>query len=232
MTGPLWGQEKSEEIQFDDAPLVEHSITENDLQSYRDNPDFDYEVLEKKRTWWDDFKDWFLNLLLRFFQWLFGGAKAVGYLAVFLKLAPYILLGILIFILIKFFLNVNANRLQLAKKEDAFVSLSEEEHIIKNADIPELIRKALSDKNYRLAIRYYYLLILQLMSDKELINWELQKTNSDYLKELSTSNFQVPFETITRLYDYIWYGNFDLDELKYLKAEHDFVKLQKTLTNV
>jgi len=70
-----------------------------------------------------------------------------------------------------------------------------------------------------------------MMTDKELIDWQLQKTNDDYLKELGSTKLQEPFKTITRLYDYIWYGNFDLDELKYMKAEHAFVQLQKTLTN-
>ena len=118
-----------------------------------------------------------------------------------------------------------------AKKDDAYVSLSEEEHIIKNEDIQELIRKALAERNFRLAVRYYYLFTLQLMTDKNLIDWQLQKTNDDYLKELKGTRLQEPFRTITRLYDYIWYGNFDLDEVKYMKAESAFVQLQKTLTN-
>ena len=227
----LWGQQDSLEVHYDDAPITSKKISEKDLQTYRDDPSFNYEVATAQRTWWDDFKAWVGNQLLRFFEWVFGGENAVGYLAVFLRIIPYILLGILIFILIKFFLKVNANTLWQAKKDDAYVSLSEEEHIIKNEDIQELIRKALAERNFRLAVRYYYLFTLQLMTDKNLIDWQLQKTNDDYLKELKGTRLQEPFRTITRLYDYIWYGNFDLDEVKYMKAESAFVQLQKTLTN-
>lgn len=228
---PASGQQDSLGVQYDNAPLTVKQITDKDLQPYREDSSFDYEEALVERTWWDDFTDWIGNQLLRFFEWLFGGENAVGYLAAFLKIIPYILLAILIFILIKFFLNVNANTLRQARKEDAYVSLSEEEHIIKNEDIQALIRRVLADKNYRLAIRYYYLFTLQLMTDKNLIDWQLQKTNDDYIKELGSTDLQKPFQVITRLYDYIWYGNFDLDEGKYMKAEHAFIALQKTLTN-
>jgi len=228
---PASGQQDSLEVRYDDALLVSKQITDEDLLTYRDDPSYDYEVVKAQRTWWDDFKDWLGNQLLRFFEWLFGGENAVGYLAAFLRIIPYILLAILIFILIKFFLNVNANALRQSKKDGAYVTLSEEEHLIKNEDIQELIRKALTDKNYRLAIRYYYLYTLQVMTDKNLIDWQLQKTNDDYLKELKRTELKEPFRTITRLYDYIWYGNFDMDEAKYIKAEHAFIQLQKTLTN-
>jgi len=129
------GQVNESEVHYDDAPIVEKRITEEDLQSYSDDANFNYEVVKSERTAWDDFKDWLNNQLTRLFEWLFGGEKAVGYLATFLKIIPYILLGILVFILIKFFLNVNASSLRQAKKDEAFVSLSEEEHIIKNEDI-------------------------------------------------------------------------------------------------
>jgi len=225
------GQQNDNEVRYDQSPIVEKKISEKELQSYRDDPKYNYEIVKVERTKWDDFKDWVSNQIMRFFEWLFGGEKAAGYFSFFLKIIPYILLGILVFILIKFFLNVNANSLKQAQKNEALVSLSEDEHIIKNEDIQALIRSALADKNYRLAIRYYYLYTLQIMTDKELIDWQLQKTNDDYLKELSSTKLQEPFGTITRLYDYIWYGNFDLDNAKYLKAEHAFVQLQNTLIN-
>jgi len=224
-------QDSTATVKYDTAPLKVRKITEDDLQSYRDNPDFDYEVIKQDQTWWDDFKTWLGNLLIQFFEWLFGVEKAAGFLQVFFMIIPYILLVVLIFILIKFFLNVNANALKQAKKNEALVALSEEEHIIKNEDIQQLIQQALQDKNYRLAIRYYYLYILQLMGDKEIIVWELQKTNYDYLNEIDRQELKHPFSTITRWYEYIWYGNFDIDESKYKRAESDFESLQKTLKN-
>lgn len=216
-------------VKYDDSILEPVKISEDDLKQYRSDSKFDYTLEKADNSWWEDLKNWAYLKLMRLFGWIFGGAKAAGYLAVFLRLIPYVLLGLLIFILIKFFLKVNAQRLAFSSENKNTVSLSEEEHIIKNEDIQQLIKNALADKNYRLAVRYYYLHILKLLSEKELIDWQLQKTNVDYEKELSGSNFSDPFQTITRLYDYVWYGGFEIDETKYKRAETEFSSLQNTI---
>ena len=231
VTSLLAQQDSTGTVKYDAGPLIVREILEDDLQEFKNNPDFDYALVKQDQTWWDDFKTWCYNLITQFFEWLFGVEKAASFLQLLLKTIPYVLLLILLYILIKFFLNVNANALRQAKKHEALVALSEEEHIIKNEDIQELIQKALLDQNYRLAIRYYYLYILQLMSDKKIISWELQKTNYDYLREIDGQEMKRTFGTITRWYDYSWYGNFAIDETKYRRAETDFKSLQNTLKN-
>ncbi len=222
-------QQDSTLVQNDNSELHLQQISEDDLQSYKEDPKFDYEIIKANLTWWDNFKTWLGNLFTRFFEWLFGVEKASGYLSFFFQILPYLLIGILLFLLIKFFLDVNSRALLYSKDNEAVVSLFEEEQIIKNEDINQLIQNALKDKNYRLAIRYYYLLILKQMSEKELINWEMQKTNDDYINELEKEELKGPFSQITRLYDYIWYGDFPIDEANYLKAENKFSSLRKTL---
>lgn len=225
----LGAQQDSTLIQYDKERLHLQPITDGDLQPYQEDPKFDYEIVAADLGWWDNFKTWLGNLILRFFEVLFGGEKATGYFSFFLRLLPYILIGFLLFLLIKFFLNVNSRGLLYSKSNEAVVSLSEEEHIIKHEDIDQLIRDALNEKNYRLAIRYYYLLILRQMSEKELIKWEMQKTNDDYINELKKEELKRRFSHITWLYDYIWYGDFPIDEVKYLKAENKFTSLRKIL---
>ena len=38
----------------------------------------------------------------------------------------------------------------------------------------------------------------------ELIDWQQQKTNDDYMAELSDSSFKNDFGKATLLYDYVW----------------------------
>lgn len=223
------GQLDSTIVQYDKSILDIQQISEEDLQIYRDNPDFDYEIVKADLTWWNNFLIWLGNLLSRFFEWLFGVEKAAGYLAIFFNIIPYILITVLLFLLIKFFLNVNARTLIYSKKNQSIVALSEDEHIIKNEDIDQLIQSALKDRNYRLAIRYYYLLLLKSLGHKEYIIWELQKTNDDYINEIKDQDLKEHFGRITRLYDYIWYGGFDLDGASYQIAEATFLKLKKSL---
>jgi len=223
----IMAQQDSTIATYDSAPLDVKQIDTEDIQKYQADEAFNYEIIKGDLTWWDNFKTWLGNLLLRMFEGIFGVEKAIGFLSVFLRIVPYILLGLLIYLLIKFFLNVNASSLQQAQKNMNLVSLSEEENIIKNENIQELISKAFADKNYRLAIRYYYLYILKLMSEKELITWELQKTNDDYLQEIKRTALIKPFTKITHLYDYIWYGDFPIDEDRYNTAEKAFLQLQQ-----
>ncbi|MFS4494003.1 DUF4129 domain-containing protein [Maribacter sp. 2308TA10-17] len=227
----LLGQQDSTKVQYDDTKLQVLEINEEDTRKYENDPKFDYEIVENNPTWWDDFKTWVGNLFLRLFEWIFGVEEAVGVLAAFLRVVPYLLLILLLFVLIRFFLNVNASSPSGKHQAKAFVGLSEEEQIIKHEDIQVLIQKALADKNYRLAIRYSFLYSLKLMSDKELIDWQIQKTNHDYLAEIKKPDLQKSFSKIKRIYDYTWYGDFAIDEAKYQKAETVFLQQQKMVKN-
>lgn len=222
-------QSDSLAVKYDEARLEVQEISEEDLNKFKDDPKFDYEIVDTNPSWWDDFKTWVSNLFLRFFEWIFGVDQAVGALAAFLRILPYILLAVLLVILIRFFLNISSNAPAGNLQQKAFVGLSEEEHIIKNEDIQVLIQKALDAKDYRLAVRYSYLYMLQLMSEQEIIDWQLQKTNHDYENEIKKPDLKKAFTKITRLYDYVWYGDFDIDEPQYQKAEIIFSTVQKAL---
>jgi len=228
MVAPIFAQ-REVLVLYDSDSIEIKQIEASYLDEYRKDDAFNYDVVRSEPTWWDDFKSWLGNLFLRFFEWLFGIEKAEGFLAAFFRLIPYVLLGMLIYLLTKFFLKVRSSSLIHRAAREASVSLSEEEHLIKNEELQPLIQNALKDKNYRLAIRYYYLYLLQLMAERELIRWEIQKTNYDYLLELEKTALQQPFGHITNLYDYIWYGNFAINEQRYYKAEKAFLDFKKNI---
>lgn len=226
---PVHAQQDSLVVQYENGPIEVKKISDKDLSSYRNDPDFNYEVKAKEPTILDDIWAWFGNLLRRFFEWIFGIDAAAGPLAFFLELLPYLLLFFLLFLLIRFFINANLRGLKNSQRNKNVVGLSEEENIIKNENIDELIQQAVANKDYRLAVRYSYLLILKLLSEKDIIAWELQKTNSDYLDEISKEHLKTPFKASTRLYEYIWYGDFMIDEPKYQKAALAFNALRKNI---
>lgn len=82
-------------------------------------------------------------------------------------------------------------------------------------DFDTLITNALKNKDYRLVVRFLYLKNLKLLSDKELIDWKANKTNYSYQYELSDFSLRTKFLEVTLIFDYIWYGEFPLDEEKY-----------------
>jgi len=96
---------------------------------------------------------------------------------------------------------------------------------IEETDINTLIQKAEQDNDYRLAIRYYYLLILKTLTLKKIITFEDDKTNAEYLNELNNKPFSKNFAYASYLYNYIWYGKFPVDIKQYNNAKHNFVAL-------
>ncbi len=138
------------------------------------------------------------------------------------KIVPYLILLIILILLIKFFLKVDMNTIISGKTEKATIILTEDEEIIKNKDISKLIEKAIAQKKYRLAVRYYYLLTLQKLQENELIEWEPQKTNEDYSNEIKEEKLCLKFKKLTHLYDFVWYGNFEINEFEFEKAATNF----------
>lgn len=96
---------------------------------------------------------------------------------------------------------------------------------IENADIISLINRAENNQDYRLAIRYYYLLVLKTLTIKKHIKFEDDKTNAEYLNDIKSKPFSAAFEYTSYLYNYIWYGEFPLDVQQYNQAKDKFVTL-------
>ncbi len=102
-------------------------------------------------------------------------------------------------------------------------------------DPAQLIEKAILTQDYRLAIRLYYLKTLRQLSLKELIKWEKQKTNYDYLRELNTSDLKIDFEELTQIYERTWYGRQQIGgyEFQQIQPKFDYLvsKINLTIIN-
>ena len=225
-----FAQQSEQPIIFDDSDIEKQIISEEDLKNYKSDEDFNYVEFEAEETFLDRVYRWLRNILRKFWEAIFGVGTASGFLYFIFRILPYLLLGFLMYLLIRFFLKVNSNRLIMNTKEQGSITITEEEQIIKNEDIPALIRDAIQQKNYRLAIRYYYLLSLKYLTDNETINWQPQKTNEDYIKEIKIINLKDRFKNITRIYDYVWYGEFGVDALKFEALKQPFENLNKFLS--
>lgn len=91
------------------------------------------------------------------------------------------------------------------------------------------IEKAAAQGNYRLAVRLMFLRLLKNMSEKNIIRYQQDTTNFEYLQQLHTTPYYHNFFRITRNYEYSWYGKFDVSETAYSIIRNDFVHLEKEL---
>lgn len=210
-----FAQQNNLVVLYDESKLEVKEITEDHLSRYKNNDDFNYVETVKEDSILKKIKQWLDNILTKIFEAIFGVGSATGILKFIFNVLPYIVLGILIFMLIKFFLKVNSRHIVLGEQKKPTVAFSNDGNIIENEDIKALIDNAINDGNYRLAIRYYYLMVLKELTENEIILWELQKTNEDYIQEIKNQELRSNFINITRIYDYVWYGEFTIDALKF-----------------
>lgn len=212
---------------IDKGTIVKKHFDKNKLNEYKNKEEFNYKIETYEPTIFEKIWDWLKRGVIKILEYLFDDIRpAVGFLRIVLKVLPYIIAGLVLFFIIKFFLRVNAQNVIDGKTNSPLVAISEDEELIKDKDLPKLIQQAIAEGNFRLAIRYYYLLMLKKLSEKELIVWKQEKTNADYIKELkSDKNLGYGFKEITYLYDYVWYGNFNI-------GEKEFVKAEKSIKNV
>ena len=113
-------------------------------------------------------------------------------------------------------------------EERAIEGFNYVEENIEQVDFDKLIKQALKDNNYRLATRYMYLKSLKVLANKKTIDWHYDKTNTDYLNEIKDSKVKALFKRISYIYDYVWYGEFPIDEESFNKNTNDFNQLIKT----
>jgi len=205
----------------------EAGIERSNLDQYLNDRKYDYSQEPGSRSYWDRFRNWINYQLQRFFNWLFGEEKAGAYLATFFRILPYLLIAFIIFLIARFFLKVDKRSFADSVGNKNLVALSEEERIMQEEDIQALIAEALAAEDYRLAIRYQFILCLKLLKDREWIQWQPQKTNRDYVQELENPELKALFQQVVRAYDYIWYGEFPLNQAGYQKILQEYQQLQK-----
>jgi hypothetical protein len=93
------------------------------------------------------------------------------------------------------------------------------------------IQKAIEAKNFRLAVRLMYLRTLKDLCYRNLINYTHEKTNSDYLFQLTGTAYYKNFFKLTRSFDYIWYGRFELSEDSFVLIQNDFSSFKQQLSS-
>lgn len=129
-------------------------------------------------------------------------------------------ISFILIILYKLFFTKGFFQRQSAKSN--ITALPDEEEPSIDADYEKLIATAVAEKNYRLAVRYLYLKSLQKLAQSGAIVFATDKTNYQYLREISSKPYKQNFAALTLNYEYVWYGEFAIDELIYLKLKTDF----------
>lgn len=143
------------------------------------------------------------------------------------KIIIYLVVGILLaWIAFKFW----GTRAVFKKRSQEQSKNAENENFenLISADFNVRIATAVSNKNYRVAIKYYYLQTLLLLHEKELVRRSAGKTNNEYLYELP-DNLRPAFSILIKQYNYVWYGKMNMEEDSFLNFQNNFINFQNYL---
>jgi len=137
-------------------------------------------------------------------------------------------IGFICFILYRLFLTEGAFR-KTAKKAPVAVPELVEAEIDANTDFERLVIQALQQQNYRLAVRYRYLQSLQLLAARGRIEMAVDKTNYEYVRSIKDAGLQKDFAALTLGYEYVWYGEFNIDEQLYRRLDNNFTAFKQKI---
>jgi flagellar basal body-associated protein FliL len=107
----------------------------------------------------------------------------------------------------------------LGRSDEENVLVEEAERNLNKVDFEKLIENAYKAQNYRLSVRFFYLKILKSLSERQLIEYEYQKTNHEYYYEIKDENLLNLFKDLSLVFDYCWYGEYQADEQDFLFAK-------------
>lgn len=96
-----------------------------------------------------------------------------------------------------------------------------------SVDYNRLLKHAIKNGDYRLATRYLYLQSLQQLIVAGAIIYSQDKTNYQYLMEISNQPYRQEFSLLTLRYEYAWYGYFLLDEASFTALQKKFTSFNK-----
>lgn len=211
-----------------DTSSVEIRQFTNDIKEEYSGGEFNYE---------DSVEGQAENFIARGINWFF---KKIGELfgiqlspetLNFLELLTYIVLIILAIVLIAKLLSGRDAGALFSRKNSAVTRFNVREEHIERIDFDKLISDALTQNNYRLALRYRFLKLLKELSQTGYIDWHFEKTNSDYYREIKTESIRKGFKEVSYLYDYVWYGEFSLDAHGFENARIRFDQITKSLAH-
>jgi hypothetical protein len=138
-----------------------------------------------------------------------------------------ILISALLF-LILLLLGINPFK-KTADKTKINIALEELEENLDTAAIDPHLYAAIKSKNFRLAIRLYYLMIIQKLALKNKISWKKYKTNKHYLYELRNKEEYAIVKELTTTYERSWFGEKDITENECDKINPAFVNFLQSI---
>jgi hypothetical protein len=194
-----------------------------DFKTKYQSDEFQYKARAHNKNAWDRFTEWLTDLFRRLFDFD-SNESSRNFVNVLMKVVAVLIILFVIYLIVKSIMNKEGQWIFGRNSDKKIIRYDEIEKNLHLVDFEKRIQEALKSGEKRLCIRYYYLFLLKKMSEKHLIAWDAEKTNSDYLHEITNETLKNDFSYLSYLYNYIWYGEFTIDETAFERAKTAFEK--------
>lgn len=213
-----------------DSVLLKNPVSENtvypkkfkeNIQSRYKGNEFDYTTIKPKESFWQKL----LRKVGHILQSIFGDTvftKSGNIAGILIRIFAIILVGFLLYFIIKYLIGKDGNFIFGKKNKKVIIKDEELHENIHEINFPESIAKFEREGDYRSAVRYQFLFVLKKLSDKKSINWNPEKTNKDYVSELKAPHLKNDFSNLSYIFEYVWYGEFSIDEQSYQKFKAQY----------
>ncbi len=137
-----------------------------------------------------------------------------------------LLIGALLFVLYRIFLSDRGLFTSPLRNKQLQV---EEEQLTDDVYLDQQLQLAIKEGNYRLGIRYLYLQSINKLSERGWLQLSPDKTNYQYVRELSKPQLKNTFARITLHYEYAWYGDFEIGQNIFEPIKKEFDQFHQTI---
>ena len=200
---------------------------ESDFQQKYQTPEFDYTLTKPRESLWSKIKRKLSEFLSRFIHT--NDAKNLNNITLWvLRIIGIAIVGLVLYWLLRFLMSKEGTWFFSRKNKEILPEARTIAENIHEIDFNQLIGQYETEKDYRFAVRYHYLQLLKILTDRNLIQWDEDKTNLDYIDEIKP-DLRPDFVQLTHVFDYVWYGEFAVDSETYDKFKLQFNKFKNRI---
>jgi hypothetical protein len=214
-------------LRMDGSQVDVRTLDSARIAEFKKQSEFKYDDIASQPSLWRRFWRWFWHLFDKVDMRPTG--SLMSYIGVFLKYL-FLALGLaaVVFLVLRV-MGVDVTGLFKRKPADAGVPYAETLENIHEINFDTGIDAAIAQYNYRLAVRLLYLKALKQLSDAGLIHWQLDKTNTAYIDELTNAEQREAFTVLTRQFEFVWYGEFTINGQAFQNIKTLFANFKQTL---
>jgi len=134
----------------------------------------------------------------------------------------------LVLLLIKI-LGGNSGEKKIKSPKQSYELANSIDELLINSDLDSILQELLNRQEYRLALRILYLITLKNLNDQKIIDWKKEKTNNDYINEISQEPYLKEFKELTYFFELTWYGEKALSAPTFQDFESRFVNFNSSI---